>query len=176
MWNIYIRESLYNTLFRRRLPLALTSFWTGRFAKKNILVVRTHTVNPILKSAHFLGTLPRASWHDTCRATVCRVPYSLVVGEDCLYTSTCICISIRFAASEYLTFYWDIRVVQKKNSSVLEHALNRTVPGVVVKHADQVIGLRQSRTKFIFFLKEAFGWAEGTHTSKSTRARRFCFF
>jgi hypothetical protein len=32
-------------------------------------------------------TLPCASWHDTCRATVCRLPYSLVFGQDCLYTS-----------------------------------------------------------------------------------------
>ena len=77
-------DSLYNILFRRRLPLAVTSFWTGQFAKE----YRTHTVNSVLKSSHFLVTLPRASWHDTCRVTVCRLPYSLVVGEDCLYTST----------------------------------------------------------------------------------------
>jgi hypothetical protein len=51
---MYIRDSLYNTLFRRRLPLAVTSFWTGQFAKER----RTHTVNPTLKSAYFLVTLP----------------------------------------------------------------------------------------------------------------------
>ena len=30
----------------------------------------------------------RASWHDTRRVTVCLLPHSLVIGEDCLYTST----------------------------------------------------------------------------------------
>jgi hypothetical protein len=71
MSNMYIRDSLYNTLFRRRLPLAVTSFWTGQIAKEH----RTHTVNPVLKSAHSLVTLPRLSWHDTCWVTSCRLPY-----------------------------------------------------------------------------------------------------
>jgi hypothetical protein len=31
--------------------------------------------------------LPRASWHDTRRVTVCLLSHSLVIGEDCLYTS-----------------------------------------------------------------------------------------
>jgi hypothetical protein len=61
-------DALYNTLFRRGLPLAVTSFWTGQFAKEH----RTHTVNPVLKSAHFLVTLPRASSHDTCSSRVTR--------------------------------------------------------------------------------------------------------
>ena len=61
--------------------MAVTSFWTDRIAK----VHRTHTVNSILKSAHFVVTLPRASWHDTRRVMVCLLPYSLVIGEDCLY-------------------------------------------------------------------------------------------
>ena len=77
-------DSVYNTLFWRGLPSALTSFWTGQFAKEH----RTHTVNSILKSAHFLVTLPRASWHDTRQVTVCLLPRSLVFGEHCLYTRT----------------------------------------------------------------------------------------
>ena len=77
-------DSLYNTLFRTRLPLAITSFSTDRFA----IEYRTHNLNSILKSVHFLVIFPRASWHDTCRVTVSRMLYSLVVGEDCLYTST----------------------------------------------------------------------------------------
>jgi hypothetical protein len=79
---MYIRDSLYNTLFWRGLPPALPSFWTGRFAKEH----RTHTVNSILKSAHFLVTIPRASWRDTRQVTVCLLPHSLVFGEHCLYT------------------------------------------------------------------------------------------
>ena len=57
---------------RRRLPLAVTSFWSGQIAKEP----RTPTVNTVLKSAHFLVTLPRTSWHDTCRFTVvyCPIP------------------------------------------------------------------------------------------------------
>ena len=43
---MYIRDSLYNTLFRRGLPLAVTSFWTGRFAKEH----RTHIVMRKLSS------------------------------------------------------------------------------------------------------------------------------
>jgi hypothetical protein len=75
-------DSVYNTLFWGGLPSALTSFWTGQFAKEH----RTHTVNSILKSAHFLVTLPRAFWHDTRQVTVCLLPRSLVFGEHCLYT------------------------------------------------------------------------------------------
>ena len=84
MYNMYIRDSIYNTLFWRRLPLALTSFWTGQIAKE----YRTHTVNSIMKSVHFLVNFPRASWYDTRRVTVCLLPHSLVIGEDCLYTRT----------------------------------------------------------------------------------------
>ena len=80
----YCRDSLYNTLFRTRLPSAVTSFWTGQIPKEH----RTHTVNSILKSAHSLVTLLRAFWHEKCRVTICRLPYSLVVGQDYLYTST----------------------------------------------------------------------------------------
>ena len=81
---MYIRDSPYNTLFWRGLPSALTSFWTGQFAKEH----RTHTVNSILKSTHFLVTLPCASWYDTRQVTVCLLPRSLVFGEHCLYTRT----------------------------------------------------------------------------------------
>jgi hypothetical protein len=41
-----------------------------------------------MKSAHFLVIFTRASWHDTRRVTVCLLPHSLVIGEDCLYTSS----------------------------------------------------------------------------------------
>ena len=64
--------------------MAVTSFWTGQIAKDH----RTHTVNSVLKSARFLVTFLRVSWHDTRRVTICLLPYSLVIGEDCLYTST----------------------------------------------------------------------------------------
>jgi hypothetical protein len=74
---MYIRDSLYNSLFWRGLPSALTSFWTGRLAKEH----RTHNVNSILKRAHFLVILSRASWHDTRQVTVCLLPRSLVFGE-----------------------------------------------------------------------------------------------
>ena len=67
---MYIRDSLYNTLFLTRLPLELTSFRTGQIAKED----RTHTVNTILKSAHFLVTLSRTSWHDTHRVTIVSCP------------------------------------------------------------------------------------------------------
>ena len=62
--------------------MAVTSFWTGQIAKEH----RTHTVNSVLKSAHFLVIFTRVSWHDTRRVTVCLLPHSLVIGEDCLYT------------------------------------------------------------------------------------------
>ena len=62
--------------------MAVTSFWTGQIAKDH----RTHTVNSVLKSARFLVTFLRVSWHDTRRVTVCLLPHSLVIGEDCLYT------------------------------------------------------------------------------------------
>jgi hypothetical protein len=86
MLNMYIWDSQYKKLFWRRLPSALTSFWTGRFAKER----GTHAVNSILKSAHFLVTLPRASWHDTRWVTVCLLPHSLVFGEHCLYLGTAV--------------------------------------------------------------------------------------
>ena len=72
---MYIRDSLYNTLFWRRLPSAVTSMWTGQIAKEH----RTHTVNSILESAHFLMTPPRGSWHDTRRVTVCLMYVNLAV-------------------------------------------------------------------------------------------------
>ena len=78
----FIRDLRYNTLFWTRLPPALTSFWNGRFAKED----RTHTVNLILKSAHFLVIFLRALWHDTRRVSVCQKPHSLVFGQDCLYS------------------------------------------------------------------------------------------
>jgi hypothetical protein len=51
----------------------LTSFWTGRITKDH----RTHTVNSVLKNAHFLVAPPRAPWHDTCRVTRYGMPAAL---------------------------------------------------------------------------------------------------
>ena len=70
--------------------MAVTSFWTGQIAKDH----RTHTVNSVLKSARFLVTFLRVSWHDTRRVTVCLLPHSLVIGEDCLYTSTRVTVQL----------------------------------------------------------------------------------
>jgi hypothetical protein len=73
---MYTRDSLlflvYNTLFRRRLPSAVTSFWTDRTAKEH----RPDTGTTILKRAYtisFWYTQVYGSW----------LPHALVIGEDC---------------------------------------------------------------------------------------------
>jgi hypothetical protein len=83
----------------------LTSFWTGRFAKEH----RTHTVNSILKNAHFLVILPRAPWHGTRRVMVCFLPHSLVFGQDCLYNGTYYSSSNKIAI-RYV--YWPYRILE----------------------------------------------------------------
>ena len=100
----YIRSFSEKTTSRTNLILdrsdrKSTSFWTGQIAKAH----RTHPVNPVLKRAHFLVTFSRASWHDTRQVTVCLLPHSLVIGEDCLYTkfSTCTAV-VRPYSSVYI--------------------------------------------------------------------------
>ena len=78
---MYIRDVLYKSFSEK------TASGTNlNLERSDCKEHRTHTVNSVLKSARFLVTLPRASWHDTRRVTVCSLPHPLVIGEDCLYT------------------------------------------------------------------------------------------
>ena len=92
---------------------------------------RTHPVNSVLKRAHFLVTFSRASWHDTRQVTVCLLPHSLVIGEDCLYTkfSTCTAVVLECVHTAVYTGYSNTKFSTKFSTYLLwQRVANRMQP------------------------------------------------
>jgi hypothetical protein len=80
-------------------------------------------------------TLPRLSWQDTRRVTVCFLPHSLVFGQDCLYTRTRVCTAVpvpRYGVCTSTKFSTrrDPRV--ERSTIVLNLVLLNLVPGTAV--------------------------------------------